>query len=59
MVGSRILVIDDDINISSIIYNEKGNLITAKFFYKGTINLKNKTFIAKIGDKNFNYIFKQ
>lgn len=39
--------------------DEKGKIKSAKFFYKGQINLKNKIFIAKLGDKNFNYIYKQ
>lgn len=37
--------------------DENGNKHTTKFFYKGQIN-ENQEVICKIGDKNFNYIFK-
>lgn len=39
--------------------DETGKVKTAKFFYKGQINLNTKIYIAKIGDKNFNYIYKE
>lgn len=39
--------------------DENGKLKSGKFFYKGNINSKHKFMIAKIGDKNFNYIYKE
>lgn len=38
--------------------DEKGKSHTGKFFYKGQIG-NNSIFIARIGDKNFNYIYKE
>lgn len=37
---------------------ESGITKTGKFFYKGKLGRDN-TFIARIGDKNFNYIYKE
>jgi len=37
---------------------ENGKTKTGKFFYKGNLG-NNSTFIARIGDKNFNYIYKE
>jgi len=39
--------------------DETGKIKSAKFFYKGQLSINNKIFIVKIGDKNYNYIYKQ